>query len=488
MKTLLKLLCFALLATMLLPVLASCGGEEAPAEQPKAEPLTVAADGQTEYTLIYPAGATEAEMKEYRQFNSLLREKLFVFMQLKSDEEIAPEDGAKEILLGQTNRGLSAAAYSKLEADQVGFYVSGGQVAIVSNFSGGFLLGAKEFLNRYVTADQKMIVDSDLSVRIQGTVGYQYKEVSNTRDIGGDDPYVIEHEGSYYYCWSNGGVMVAKIDSLENIVKDDGVRVFDRASGGYENVWAPELHYIDGEWYIYVAMCKGTTDNAAHRMYCLKGTSQDPTDPFRVVGVVTDSTDKWAIDGTVFKYKDELYTVWSGWPGDHDGQQNLYIAHMSNPWTIDSERVLISSPTLPYERYDTSPCAVNEGPAVLVDGDRIIVVYSCNGSWGDNYSLTAVYCDGDNLMKSRAWEKLEKPLLTKGTKTYGPGHCSFTTAEDGSLWVLYHANIQSGSGWSGRSVRIQPVIWKDGLPYIGKPKLTVELPFLSLTLGDVVEE
>ena len=489
MKSLRKLLCIGLVATMLLPILSACGGETDISDDPSQEvkDLTIVADQKSEYTLIYPENATASEISEYREFNSLLRERLYVFMDLKSDAEVAPAEGAKEILLGRTNRAQSQAAYDKLETDQVGFYVIDEQVSIVSNFEGGFLLAAKEFLNRYVTEEQKLVVSSDLSVRIQGSIGYLYKEVSNTEDIGGDDPYVVEHEGSYYYCWSSGGVKVAKIDGLDKIVKDNGKQVFNASNGDYRNVWAPELHYIDGNWYIYVAMCKGTKDNAAHRMYCLKGTSQDPTDPFKVVGKVTDPTDKWAIDGTVFKYNGELYTVWSGWAGDTDGQQNLYLAHMSNPWTIDSERVLISSPTKSYERYDTSP-SVNEGPAVLVNGDTVIVVYSCNGSWADNYSLSAVYCKGDLLMKSKGWEKLDKPLLTKGPKAYGPGHCSFTTAEDGSLWVIYHANIVSGSGWSGRSVRIQPVEWKDGLPYIGSTKLKVKLPYLSLTLGEVVEE
>ncbi len=486
MKFARKLLPIFLLAAMLITVFGGCQKED---EKPQADPateLTIVADKKSDYVLVYPDGCTEAEKKEYMSFNASLREKLYVFMDIRSDKEPAAE-GAKEILLGQTNRPQSAEAYGKLGNEQVGFYVIDGQIAIVSNFQGGFRLAARKFLERFISENQTLKMMSDTAVRYQCQTGYDYMEVSNTRDIGGDDPWVIKHEGSYYYCWSSGGVKVAKIDGLDNIVKDNGKQVFNSGSL-YSNVWAPELHYVDGNWYIYVAMCEGTTDNAAHRMYCLKGTSQDPTDPFKMMGKVTDSTDKWAIDGTVFQYKDELYTVWSGWPGDHDGQQNLYIAHMSNPWTIDSDRVLISTPSENYERYDTNP-AVNEGPAVLVNGDRVVVVYSCNGSWADNYSLTAVYCDdGDNLLKSRAWQKLEQPLLTKGDQTYGPGHCSFTTAEDGSLWVIYHANLVSGSGWSGRSVRIQPVEWKDGLPYIGRPKKKVQLPIYSMTIGEEIEE
>ena len=125
---------------------------------------------------------------------------------------------------------------------------------------------------------------------------------------------------------------------------------------------------------------------------------------------------------------------------------------------------------------------------MLIKDDRVIVVYSGNGSWTDDYLLTAVYCDTGDLLNAGDWVKLDKPLLTKGTQTYGPGHCSFTTAKDGSLWVIYHANIKSGSGWNGRSVRIQPVEWKNNLPYIGKVKTVVNFPSWELVPSYVVKE
>ena len=47
-------------------------------------------------------------------------------------------------------------------------------------------------------------------------------------------------------------------------------------------MWAPELHYINGRFYIYVAMAQNG-DNASHRMYVLQGTSTtDPLRPFNV--------------------------------------------------------------------------------------------------------------------------------------------------------------------------------------------------------------
>ena len=63
------------------------------------------------------------------------------------------------------------------------------------------------------------------------------------------------------------------------------------------------------------------------------------------------TTDRWAIDGTAFEWQGGLYFVWSGWPGTTDGQQNLYIAEMRNPWTLRGDRVLISTPQYSWEKF-----------------------------------------------------------------------------------------------------------------------------------------
>lgn len=465
-----KLFSVALLIALLIPLFAACSGGGDKGSD--AVELTIAADKTTEYVLVYPQGATTAEVKAYKDFSAKLREVTWIFFELKTDAE-PPAEGAKEILLGETNREASAQLYTKFGENQIGFLAKDGQIAIGASYKDGFTTAADEFLSRYAK-DNAVKVMSDLSVRIQCEMGIGYKKVSNTRGIGGDDPWVVEHNGSYYYCWSEGGVKVAKIDNLDQINKKNGKQVFSSGES-YHNVWAPELHYIDGAWYIYVAMCHNSTENADHRMYVLKGTTQDPTDPFRMVGQVKESSNCWAIDQTVFQYKGELYTVWSGWPNQDNANQYLYIAHMKNPTTIDSDRVLISTPSKGYETVTTGP-SVNEGAAVLVQDDRVIVVYSANGSWTDDYLITAVYCDDGDLLNPKSWTKLDHPILSKGVNNYGPGHCSFTTAMDGSLWMIYHANLQSGTGWNGRSVRIQPMVWKDGIPTPVGERATVNLP------------
>lgn len=297
------------------------------------------------------------------------------------------------------------------------------------------------------------------------------KNIKFNNPVGahGADPWVIRDGDKYYYCYSGGnGVCVALLDDLSQINESNGVKVYTAPAGTMysHEYWAPELHKIDGVWYIYVAADDG--DNFNHRMYVLRGTDSDPTKPFEMIGKLTDSTDKWAIDGTVLNYNGGLWFVWSGWEGDENVSQNIYIAHMSNPWTIDSERVLISKPDLEWERRGGSP-KINEGPVALVKDGTVHIVYSASGSWCDEYCLGVLTCRDGNFMNQASWEKSASPILTKAEGAYGPGHCSFTTDADSSAWIVYHANLASGTGWGGRSVRIQPVSWDGDMPVIGVP-------------------
>ncbi len=308
-------------------------------------------------------------------------------------------------------------------------------------------------------------------------VEVEYQTVQNPVYNAGDDPWVVAHGNDYYYCFASAnGVAVNKISSIHKVTKRGAAVVYTAPAGtpySYE-YWAPELHYINGEWYIYVAADNG--DNSTHRMYVLKGTSQDPKDPFVMMGQITDPSNKWAIDGSVLPIGDRLYYIWSGWEGDKDGAQHIYIAHMSDPCTIDSERVKISSPTLPWETYEWPD--VNEGPTALINGDDVFIVYSASGSWSDYYCLGMLTLRGDDPLDPSCWEKENTPVFQKKDGlAYGPGHASFARAHDGSMWMIYHANQTSGSGWKGRSVWIAPITFdQTGKPIFGQPEPEVTFP------------
>ena len=74
-------------------------------------------------------------------------------------------------------------------------------------------------------------------------------------------------------------------------------------------------------------------------------------------------------------------------------------------------------------------------------------------------------------MQPESWRKLMLPAMRKSETVFGPGHCSFTVSPDGTQdWMLYHANLESGTGWAGRRGWAVPVRWSaDGRPQLGEP-------------------
>src|SRR5690242_19545734 len=69
----------------------------------------------------------------------------------------------------------------------------------------------------------------------------------------GQDPWVVRRGDTYYFAEShNNAIWVHKAGWLNNDTSG-GVSVWNAPSTGWNstNIWAPELHYIDGSWYIY---------------------------------------------------------------------------------------------------------------------------------------------------------------------------------------------------------------------------------------------
>ncbi len=305
-----------------------------------------------------------------------------------------------------------------------------------------------------------------LPVAANATASTQSSNFYNVIFQDGADPWIYKHtDGFYYFTKTTGGdVTIWKSSSLTGV--DAGAKRV--ISTGCCNVWAPEIHYINGAWYIYYAKDDGNNDN--HRMYVLENTSADPmTGTWVNKGLITDSTNRWAIDGTVLQVNNNLYFIWSGWEGTANVSQKLYIAHMSNPWTIDSARVEIAHPTYSWET-NTSP-SVNEGPQVIVRNGVISLVYSASGSWTDGYCLGLVTANtSSNLLQASSWTKRNQPIFQSGNGLYGPGHHSFTTSPDGTEdWIVYHTAKYSGAGWN-REIRAQKFTWNaDNTPNLGAP-------------------
>jgi GH43 family beta-xylosidase len=300
----------------------------------------------------------------------------------------------------------------------------------------------------------------------------------------GADPWSIYKDGYYYYTHTLGDrLAIWKTKSLASLDHAKTKTVFKPPAGAAysKQLWAPEIHYIDNAWYMYFAADDGKNEN--HRLYVLQNLSRNPMKgEWTLKGAVGDSSAKWSIDGSVFTHNGVLYMVWSGWEGDSNGQQDIYISKMKNPWTLDGERVRISSPTLEWEQHgdlhdaDNPPHVnVNEGPELLTHGDRMFLVYSASGCWTDFYALGMLSIPASgNLLDSASWTKNPVPVFKESVKNnvYAPGHNSFFKSPDGTEdWILYHANSARGQGCGkNRSPRAQKFTWhSDGTPNFGEP-------------------
>lgn len=230
------------------------------------------------------------------------------------------------------------------------------------------------------------------------------------------------------------------------------------------NLWAPELHRIDGRFYIYFAADDGHNPN--HRMWVLAADTNDPDGRYSLVSRL--ETERWAIDGTVLDAgSGDRFFVWSGWPGQRNGQQNLYLARMKSPVELDRKRVLLTTPDQPWERKGMPIC---EGPQVLRRNGRTFIVYSASGSWTEDYCLGLLTHSGGDMTDPATWRKVG-PIFAKNEHALGVGHCTFvTTPDEREDWIVYHAKTSRRHGWSDREVRAQRFGWTAmGSPLLGEP-------------------
>jgi GH43 family beta-xylosidase len=311
----------------------------------------------------------------------------------------------------------------------------------------------------------------------------------NSLLLHGPDPWVFQKGDTYYLTHSTGNSLkIYRTKNMSKLGEAESKVVWTPPATGMNSkeIWAPEIHFVNNKWYAYFAADDGKNDN--HRMWVLENESPDPFEGTWVdKGKMNLADDRWAIDGSVFEHNGQLYFIWSGWAGAVNKRQDLYISKLSNPWTANGTRVLISKPELEWEVKGTSDelPTVNEGPQFLKKGNKLFIVYSASGCWTDDYTLGILTASANaDLMNPASWVKSRQPVFSKNPEghVFGPGHNSFFKSPDGTEdWIIYHANPEAGQGCgNNRSARMQPFTWNDDGPVFGAPvSLDTPLPVPS---------
>ncbi|UUX35393.1 glycoside hydrolase family 43 protein [Fundicoccus culcitae] len=264
------------------------------------------------------------------------------------------------------------------------------------------------------------------------------------------DPWVYKHtDGYYYFTGSVPGYQSIEVRRAKHLndldTKAEVVTVWHAHESGLQSelIWAPEIHHIDGVWYIYFA----ASDDAVvrdqykhHRMFVIANPSANPLEgDWEEKGQVVTQFESFSLDATVFGLKEQLYYVWAQLDPRIPGNSNLYISEMENPWTLKGKQTLLSIPEYDWEKQIFW---VNEGPAVIIANGKVFISYSASAT-DENYCMGLLWADIDSdLLDGYSWQKSEVPVFKTSEKnhSYGPGHNSFTRSEDDSQDVLiYHA-------------------------------------------------
>ncbi|WP_433375664.1 glycoside hydrolase family 43 protein [Actinoplanes sp. CA-142083] len=223
-----------------------------------------------------------------------------------------------------------------------------------------------------------------LLLALTGTVAVAGHADAAQTSLRAADPSVLRIGSTYISAQSTGGgISVRKAASTGALASATARQVWADSRGRGE-VWAPEIVYDSGRYYIYFSAGAGN----AHRMFVISSATADSGYTAETQLALPDN--KWAIDGTMFTFNGQRWFVWSGWAGDTNVEQNLYLARMSSPTTPTGARYVISQPREGWERVVGNPF-INEAPAPIKDPNgQLHIVYSANGSWSDQYCLGEV--------------------------------------------------------------------------------------------------
>ena len=267
------------------------------------------------------------------------------------------------------------------------------------------------------------------------------------------DPYIYKHIDGWYYFTASipkyDGIILRRGKTLAELPDAQEIMIWKKHDEGImsEHIWAPEIHHLDGKWYLYFSA--GEKEHIWDiRPYVLECSDEDPltgtwVERGKIQSVKEDvfSFEGFSLDATILENKGRRYYIWAEKIGVGKQISNLYIAEMETPLKLKTVQVLLTTPDYDWERQGFW---VNEGPAVIKNSGRIYLTYSASET-GIMYCMGMLSVDENaDLLDPLSWKKERYPVLKscEDKGIYGPGHNSFTVDENGNPIMVYHARTE----------------------------------------------
>ena len=296
------------------------------------------------------------------------------------------------------------------------------------------------------------------------------------------DPQVTLAADGYYYFTATvpeyDRIELRRARTLGALGAADARVVWRRHAAGpmSANIWAPELHRVDGKWYLYFTAGRADAPFDV-RLYVLENAAANPLEGEWIErGQLKTGWESFALDATSFVLKGQRYLAWAQRPPAASKHMTaVYIARMASPVSIAGPAILLTTPEYAWEKVKFD---VNEAPAVMVKNGRVFMTYSASAT-DANYAIGMLVArDSADLLDAASWTKSPVPVFASNAATgqYGPGHNAFTTSSDGKTdFLVYHArNYRDIAGDPlhdpNRHTRVQAIAWRpDGTPDFGVP-------------------
>lgn len=259
------------------------------------------------------------------------------------------------------------------------------------------------------------------------------------------DPCVFKTDDGTYYLTTTvpeyDRIVIRKAGSINGLKDAREKEVWHKHETGVmgHHIWAPELHRINGKWYIYFAA--GEAEHIWNiRIWVLSNPSEDPMEgEWKEEGRIKTKIESFSLDATTFEHKGKRYLIWAQNVRGGEHGTALVLSEMKDPVTLTGPEVVLSEPEFNWEKMKYN---VNEGPAVIKRNGKIFVTYSASAT-NHNYCMGLLWINEEaDLLDASSWNKSPGPVFftSEDLKRYGPGHNSFTTAEDNeTVIMIYHA-------------------------------------------------
>ncbi len=300
--------------------------------------------------------------------------------------------------------------------------------------------------------------DTPGTYTVNGTVTQPTFDNSKALFNARPDPEMAKYNGKFYFISTDehgqGRIYIRESDTLEGIKDSTEALLLDGNS--YPDLfkaclWAPELHVIEGELYVFFA--GSMTDWSGVQSHVMKlKEGGDPTKasdwekPIRVKdqdgnNLYNADTQGITLDMTYFEANGQSYVVWAQrqrHPVDNGSWLYIATVDKAQPWKLTSDRVCICKPDYGWDNNNTF---VVEGPFALQKDGKIYLTFS-GGATDHTYCVGVMTAlEDSDLLDANAWRKSNSPILTSWSVEgqYGPGHNAYVYDDDGTVYNTYHA-------------------------------------------------